>query len=112
MGSTSCASLLVLMALSLKTWVSLENTSVVRTQSNAGPVALPNQTDSFKFGVLGESGTGEQAQYELADQMAALRERFNYDVVLLLGGNIHGSSSLLWKALISPKSRWSGSRES
>ena len=52
---------------------------------------LPNQGDSFKFAVLGNAGTGEQAQYDLADQMAALRERFKYDVVLLLGDNIQGS---------------------
>ena len=62
-----------------------------QTQSNAATVPLPNQPDSFKFAVLGESGTGEQAQYQLADQMAALRERFKYDAVILLGGNIQGS---------------------
>jgi 3',5'-cyclic AMP phosphodiesterase CpdA len=74
MRSISFASLLILMA-----------------QSSAAPVPLPNQTNSFKFVVLGDSGTGEQPQYELADQMAALRERFKYDVVLLLGGNVYGS---------------------
>ena len=91
MGSTSCVSLLIVMTLSWPTWVSPDRPAVARTQANTAPMPLPNRTDSFKFGVLGESGTGEQAQYELADQMAALRERFKYDVVLLLGGNIHGS---------------------
>lgn len=91
MRPTSCASLLILMALPWTTWVSLDNPLVARTQSNAAPVPLPNQPDSFKFGVLGDSGTGEQAQYELADQMAELRERFKYDVVILLGGNIYGN---------------------
>ena len=61
------------------------------TQSSVAPVPLPNQAGSFKFAVLGGSGTGEPAQYELADQMAALRERFKYDVVLLLGDNIFGN---------------------
>jgi hypothetical protein len=55
------------------------------------PVALPNKAGSLKFAVLGNSGTGEQAQYQLAGQMAALHERFQYDLVILLGGNIYGS---------------------
>jgi hypothetical protein len=71
MRSISCAALLILTALS-------------------GTTPLPNQPGSFKFAVLGNSGTGEKTQYELADQMAALRDRFKYDVVLLLGGNIDG----------------------
>ena len=73
MPSISSASLLIL----LLSWTS--------------GVQLPNQPDSFKFDDLGDSGTGEPAQYELADQMAALRERFKYDVVLLLGDNIDGN---------------------
>lgn len=91
MRPTSCVSLLIVMALSWATWVSLENPLVAKAQSNAAPVPLPNRPGSFKFGVLGDSGTGEQTQYELADQMAALRERFKYDDVILLGGNIHGN---------------------
>ena len=52
---------------------------------------LPNQAESFKFGVLGNSGTGEQAQDQLADQMATLRERFKDQAVILLGDNIQGN---------------------
>jgi hypothetical protein len=90
MRSKPCAALLMLVALSWTSWVSFENSLAAGTQSNAAPVPLPNQADSFKFGVLGNSGTGEPTQYELADRMAALRERFKYDDVILLGGNIHG----------------------
>ena len=53
--------------------------------------ALPNKADSLKFAVLGNSGTGERPQYQLADQMARLRQQFKYDLVLLAGGNIYGS---------------------
>jgi hypothetical protein len=55
------------------------------------PVALPNKAGSLKFAVLGNFGTGEQPQYHLAEQMAALHERFQYDLVILVGGNIFGS---------------------
>jgi hypothetical protein len=81
MPSTSCAWLLTLMVLS---------GAAVPSQSNVA-VPLPNQPGSFKFAVLGNSGTGNKTQYELADQMAALRERVKFDDVILLGGNIYGS---------------------
>ncbi len=85
------ASLLFLTALSCTAWLPLASPLVAQTQPTAASVPLPNQPDSFRFAVLGNSGTGEQAQYELADQMAALRERFKYDAVILLGDNIQGN---------------------
>jgi hypothetical protein len=54
-------------------------------------VALPNKAGSLKFAVLGNSGTGEEAQTRLAEQMATFHGRFKYDFVLLTGGNIFGS---------------------
>jgi hypothetical protein len=54
-------------------------------------VALPNKAGSLKFAVLGNSGTGEQAQYQLAEQMATFHRRFKYDLVVLAGGNLFGS---------------------
>src|SRR5687767_6620347 len=81
------ASLLILMALSVPTRAPL----VAQRQPTAVPVPLPNQSDSFKFAVIGESGTGDRAQSELGEQMATLRERFKFDDVLLLGGNVMGS---------------------
>jgi hypothetical protein len=53
-------------------------------------VALPNAPGSLKFAVLGDFGTGERAQYELAEQLARLRERFVFEFVILVGGNIYG----------------------
>src|SRR5688572_19804235 len=54
-------------------------------------VALPNKAGSLKFAVLGNSGTGERAQYQLAEQMATFHQRFKYDLVVLAGGNISGT---------------------
>jgi hypothetical protein len=59
-------------------------------QANEPTVPLPNKDDSFKFAVLGGFGTGATTQYQLADQMAALHERFKYHTVILLGDNLHG----------------------
>ena len=55
------------------------------------PVSLPNKDDSLKFGVLGDFGTGEREQYQLADQMARLRQRFPYELVVTVGDNLYGS---------------------
>jgi predicted MPP superfamily phosphohydrolase len=55
------------------------------------PVPLPNKEGSFKFGVLGDFGVGDQKQFQLADQMATLHGRFKYDVVVTVGDNILGS---------------------
>jgi predicted MPP superfamily phosphohydrolase len=45
----------------------------------------------LKFAVLGDFGTGEQPQYQLAEQMAILHGRFKYDFVVLVGDNLYGS---------------------
>jgi 3',5'-cyclic AMP phosphodiesterase CpdA len=54
-------------------------------------VPLPNRDGSFKFGVLGDFGTGSQAQYQLAEQMVKLHGWFKYDTVVLTGDNLLGS---------------------
>ncbi|HKT81081.1 MAG TPA: metallophosphoesterase [Vicinamibacterales bacterium] len=52
---------------------------------------LPNRAGSLKFAVLGDFGTGEQRQYQLAEQMVKLHERFAFDMVILVGDNLYGS---------------------
>ena len=53
-------------------------------------LALPNKTDSLKFAVIGDFGTGDQPSYEVAAQMAALRARFPFELVITTGDNIVG----------------------
>ncbi len=52
---------------------------------------LPNRPGSLKFAVLGDFGTGEKTQYELAEQMVQLHDRFKFDLVVLVGDNLYGS---------------------
>jgi len=54
-----------------------------------GALALPNRRGSIKFAVIGDSGRGDQAQHEVARQMIAWRDKFDYDLVLMLGDNIY-----------------------
>jgi predicted MPP superfamily phosphohydrolase len=56
----------------------------------AQQVTLPSKPDSVKFGVLGDNGTGDKPQYEIADQMTRLHAKFPFDRVIMLGDNIYG----------------------
>ena len=59
----------------------------------SAPVAFPNREGSLKFAVLGDFGTGDREQYELAAQLAALRRQFPLQLVVLVGDNIYGGDS-------------------
>ena len=69
----------------------VEHTAAAQAPSQAAVVQLPNTDGSFKFGVLGDFGTGDRPQYELAAQMDKVHARFRYDTVILVGDNLYGS---------------------
>jgi predicted phosphodiesterase len=52
-------------------------------------LTLPNQDGSIKFAVIGDSGRGWPPQHEVAAQMVAYRQRFDYRFVLMAGDNIY-----------------------
>ena len=54
---------------------------------------LPNEKDSVKFGVIGDTGTGGSAQYAIAKLLSEARARFNYEFVIMLGDNMYGGES-------------------
>lgn len=52
-------------------------------------LTLPNADRSIKFAVIGDSGRGSQEQHEVAAQMMAYHQRFDFDFVLMVGDNIY-----------------------
>jgi 3',5'-cyclic AMP phosphodiesterase CpdA len=56
----------------------------------AQPLTLPNRPDSVKFAAMGDNGTGDRLQYDVANQMNAWHGRFPYDLVIMLGDNVYG----------------------
>jgi 3',5'-cyclic AMP phosphodiesterase CpdA len=54
---------------------------------------LPIKPGSVRFAVIGDMGTGEVPQYEIASKMADLRKAFPFDFVIMLGDNIYGRKS-------------------
>jgi 3',5'-cyclic AMP phosphodiesterase CpdA len=53
-------------------------------------IQLPLESKSIRFAVIGDSGSGEREQYDVASEMELYRERVNFDVVIMLGDNIYG----------------------
>src|ERR1700722_6669283 len=56
----------------------------------AQDLALPSATNSLKFAAIGDAGTGELPQYEIANQMTRFHTKFPFDQVIMLGDNIYG----------------------
>jgi len=84
---------LIVVAAGCRDYGIIGRATVVEAQQSQAerPVPLPNREGSFKFGVLGDFGTGDRSQYQLADEMAKLHGRFKYELVVLVGDNLYGS---------------------
>lgn len=57
----------------------------------ARPGAQPLAGNLVRFAVIGDSGTGDQHQRQIARQMLAWHDRLPFDLVLMLGDNIYGA---------------------
>jgi 3',5'-cyclic AMP phosphodiesterase CpdA len=51
---------------------------------------LPNAQDSLKFAVIGDNGTGDTPQYDIAKRMVEWHEKFPFTLVVMMGDNIYG----------------------
>ena len=64
-----------------------------------GPAIGPRQTpppaalETVRFAVIGDNGTGDQAEFDVARQMIASRAQVPFDFVLMLGDNLYGRPS-------------------
>lgn len=53
-------------------------------------ITLPGSANGVKLAVIGDSGTGDKAQYEVGAIMKDVYERMPFDLVLMLGDNMYG----------------------
>jgi 3',5'-cyclic AMP phosphodiesterase CpdA len=53
-------------------------------------VKLPLKEGSVRFAVIGDNGTGQRAEFEVADQMERFRRVVKFDFVTMNGDNIYG----------------------
>jgi hypothetical protein len=56
----------------------------------AQQVQLPLKDGSTKFAVIGDTGTGDRHQVEVARQLVAWRPKFPYEFVIMMGDNLYG----------------------
>ena len=68
-------------------------TSALTVAALAQDLTVPNQKDSLKFAVMGDSGTGNSDQYRLAKQLATVRQRYPFEFVLMLGDTGTGDAA-------------------
>jgi 3',5'-cyclic AMP phosphodiesterase CpdA len=66
-------------------------TALVTWGFQAQELSVPNRQDSLKFATIGDNGTGEQPEYDVANQMELWHRRFPFDMVIMLGDNMYGS---------------------
>lgn len=63
------------------------------TPGQAPTATLPNAHGSVKFLVIGDSGTGDRAQNEVAARIVDAHARFPFTFAIMLGDNLYGSEN-------------------
>lgn len=56
-------------------------------------ITLPNKSDSMKVAIIGDMGTGDQGQYDVAARLVDAHAAFPFDSVLMVGDNLYGGES-------------------
>jgi hypothetical protein len=67
-------------------WAALVSVAIAAIE-----VQPPVADGSVRFAVIGDSGTGDRAQYALAARFAEARSTFPFEFVLMMGDNLYGS---------------------
>jgi predicted phosphodiesterase len=64
--------------------------SVARATATSA-VTAPQSQSSIRFAVLGDTGTGERAQYDVGEQLWKAHAVFPFEFVIMVGDNMYGS---------------------
>ncbi|HKH75279.1 MAG TPA: metallophosphoesterase [Vicinamibacterales bacterium] len=59
----------------------------------AQDVTLPRKQSTLKFAVIGDTGTGDSNQYRVAKVLAAARQTFPFEFVVMVGDNMYGADN-------------------
>jgi hypothetical protein len=69
-------------------------TLAAASQENSGlALNLPLKSKSVRFAVIGDSGTGDDAQFGVAREMETYRQVVGFTFVIMLGDNIYGGDN-------------------
>jgi predicted phosphodiesterase len=65
--------------------------AVAGVSQPANETLPPRAESSIRFAVLGDTGTGERPQYDVAQQLWASHKVFPFEFIILVGDNMYGS---------------------
>ncbi|HEY9864110.1 MAG TPA: metallophosphoesterase [Candidatus Obscuribacterales bacterium] len=96
---------LLLASLSAASFIGLETTRKILTASESSHLkitqykgddmaSIPNGKPLFRFVAIGDTGTGEKGQYEVAKAMVRYYQNYPFQVVTLLGDNIYNNGEI------------------
>ncbi|HEY6127388.1 MAG TPA: metallophosphoesterase [Candidatus Acidoferrum sp.] len=71
----------------------LGSLSIFLFVARADEFKFPLKDNSVKFAAIGDMGTGDGPQYQVAQRMSSMHREFPFDFVITLGDNIYGGSS-------------------
>lgn len=74
-------------------WIPAQEPSGAERVSAAPQAALPVASNSVRFALIGDNGTGARPQYEVGEQMVLKRKAFPFEFVLMLGDNLYGGKT-------------------
>jgi predicted MPP superfamily phosphohydrolase len=61
--------------------------------SAAQDLKLPNKSDSVRFAVIGDNGTGDRSEYDVGRKLVEYRAKFPFTFVVMNGDNMYGGES-------------------
>jgi 3',5'-cyclic AMP phosphodiesterase CpdA len=61
------------------------------SSADAQEVSPPSAPDSVQFLAIGDTGTGDSAQYQVAEQVAKAHAVFPFTFAIMMGDNLYGS---------------------
>ena len=68
----------------------LVNLAALNAGAQQSPETFPLKPNSVRFAIIGDSGSGDSFQNEIARQMVEVRAKFPFEFVVMLGDNIYG----------------------
>jgi predicted MPP superfamily phosphohydrolase len=89
-------SLLLLIVALLNTSVGQNLASKTKTAIKSDPaikLVLPIKDGSLRFAVIGDTGSGNAGQHDVANLMQSYRQAFPFEFVLMMGDNMYGGET-------------------
>jgi predicted phosphodiesterase len=73
-------------------WSAPHAQTAIQNPRNPIPTAtLPKDRNSLKFLVIGDTGTGSRAQYDVGNRIVDAYKQFTFEFAIMLGDNLYGS---------------------